>query len=192
MSPPRYVGVATVLLEGQDGNSAKPERAQAANLTERRFESGGDADLARKAIDRLGLAANAEFAGQDAQGIVDAFLSRLTFFQAPGSKVMQIEFVSRDPALAARGADAAAEIYVETRRERKAESARAAADQLSRKVEELRRKVAEAEAKVEALQSDARPARGRERRGRLGRADLGSRPATRERPLGRGRGDSQG
>ena len=70
---------------------------------------------------------------------------------------MRIEFVSRDPTLAARGADAAAEIYVETMKERKAESARAAAEQLSRKVEDLEGKVAEADAKVEALQSDEGP-----------------------------------
>ena len=155
--PPRYVGVATVLLEGPDGDLAIPEQAQGGEPDGAAIRIRGDADLARKAIDRLGLAANAEFAGQDVQGIIDGFLSRLTFFQAPGSKVMRIEFVSRDPILAARGADAAAEIYVETTRERKAESARAAAEQLSRKVEDLEGKVAEADAKVEALQSDEGP-----------------------------------
>ncbi len=86
--------------------------------------------------------------------MVDGFLSRLRLFRAPGSKVMWIEFVSRDPALAARGADAAAEVYVEARKERKAEGARAATEQLSRKVEELRVKVADADAKVEALRAE--------------------------------------
>ncbi len=160
-----------MLLEGQETDHARPERASgsdpAATIDPEAVQSQAETvvtkDLARKAIDKLALAANPEFSAPTSSGsdgtvdprVVDKFLSRLTVFPAPKSRVLQIEFVSRDPELAARGANAVAEVYLQSQVEAKANAARAAAAQLSRKIEELRAKVADADAKVEAFRAQS-------------------------------------
>ena len=69
--------------------------------------------------------------------------------------MLQIEFVSRDPQLAARAANTVAEVFLQSQEEAKAQTARAAGAWLSRKIEELRGKVADADAKVEAYRTQA-------------------------------------
>ena len=69
--------------------------------------------------------------------------------------MLEIEFVSRDPELAARGANTVAEVYLELQTEAKANAARTASAWLSRKIEELRAKVADADAKVEAFRAQS-------------------------------------
>ena len=106
----------------------------ASTIDRRRFRArrkrSRSGDLARKAIDRLGLATNPEFDpdhdGKVDQRVVDKFLSRLTVFPVPRSRVLQIEFVSRDPELAARGANTVAEVYLQSLTEAKASAARTA------------------------------------------------------------------
>jgi len=63
--------------------------------------------------------------------------------------------VSRDPELAARGANTVAEVYLESQTEAKANAARTAGAWLSRKIDELRAKVADADAKVEAFRAQS-------------------------------------
>jgi len=168
---PRYTGVAKVLLEDQESYYTRPDKASgpdsAATIDPEAVQSEAEAvmspDLARKAIERLDLAANPEFAvsgggGSSAradQRVVDKFLSRLTVFPAPKSRVLQIEFVSRDPGLAARAANTVAEVFLQSQEEAKANAARAAGVWLSRRIEELRAKVADADAKVEAYRTQA-------------------------------------
>ena len=78
--PPRYAGVARVLLDEKDGHLANTDQAEggepAAAIDDAAVRSRADADLARRAIDRLGLAANPEFAGSGGgeRGTIDAFL----------------------------------------------------------------------------------------------------------------------
>ena len=160
-----------MLLEDQESYYTRPDKASgadsAATIDPEAVQSEAEAvmspDLARKAIERLDLAANPEFAvsgggGSSAradQRVVDKFLSRLTVFPAPKSRVLQIEFVSRDPGLAARAANTVAEVFLQSQEEAKAETARAAGAWLSRKIEELRAKVADADAKVEAYRTQA-------------------------------------
>ena len=79
-----------------------------------------------------------------------ASCSRLTVIARPGSRV-QIEFVSRDPELAARAANAVAEIHLQSRMAAKAAAARPAGAWLAQKIEVLRAKVADEDAKVEAF-----------------------------------------
>jgi succinoglycan biosynthesis transport protein ExoP len=158
---PRYTGVAKVLLEDQENFFTKPDKASgfdpAATIDQEAVQSQAEAvasgDLARKSIDRLRLGTNPEFNpdrdGKVDQRVVDKFLSRLTVFPVPRSRVLQIEFVSRDPELAARGANTVAEVYLQSETEAKANAARAASVWLSDKIEDLRAKVADADAKVE-------------------------------------------
>ena len=158
---PRYTGVAKLLLEDQESYFTKPDKASgfdpAAAIDQEAVQSQAEAvasgDLARKAIDRLALGTNPEFNpdgdGKVDQRVVDKFLSRLTVFPVPRSRVLQIEFVSRDPELAARGANTVAQVYLQSQTETKASAARTASTWLSGKIEDLRAKVADADAKVE-------------------------------------------
>jgi hypothetical protein len=86
---------------------------------------------------------------------VDAFLSRLTVFPIAKSRVLQIEFSSRDPALAARGANTVADLYLDAQQQAKRDGAKAASAWLSVKIDELRGKVAEADSKVEAFRASS-------------------------------------
>lgn len=153
LTGPGYTGVAKVLLGDR-----------AAGAVESQAEAVATPDLARKAIERLALAGNPEFSpgcdGKIDPSVVDTFLSRLTVLPLPRSGVFEIEFVSADPELAARGANAVAEVYVQSQAEARASAARTAEAMQSRKIEELRAKVADADAKVEAFRAESRPAAG--------------------------------
>jgi succinoglycan biosynthesis transport protein ExoP len=167
VASPRYTGVAKVLLEDQESYFTRPDKASgldpAATIdpeaVQSQAEAFASADLARKAIDRLGLASNREFDadrdGRIDRRVVDKFLSRLTVFPVPRSRVLQIEFVSRDPELAARGANTVAAVYLESQTDAKASAARTASAWLSREIDELRANVSEADAKVEAFRTDS-------------------------------------
>ena len=181
---PRYTGVAKVLLVNQEGYFTRPDKASAdpsANFdpegVQSQAETVATTELARRAVDELGLSERAEFnpaktsnpfalalaflsggrgdARATLDRAVDAFLSRLTVFPVAKSRVLQIEFVSADPALAARGANAVAALYLAEQEDAKKNEAKAASAWLSQKIEELRAKVADAEAKVEAFRADA-------------------------------------
>ncbi|MBY6243107.1 GumC family protein [Methylosinus sp. Sm6] len=130
-------------------------------------------DLARRALKSLELEGNVEFdplAGgpglltrigvalgvlrdpsrlSPEERMLDAYFERLTILSPTKTRVLQIEFSSRDPDLAARAANAIAATYIDMQREAKRENARAAARALSPLVADLRVRVAEAEGKVE-------------------------------------------
>ena len=178
--PPRYTGVAKVLLENQESYYTRPDKAaveQAPTLDPEAVQSQAETitspDLARKAIAKLDLMDRAEFnqaaatdplvvrsidawlrrpglllKSADAR-IVETFLSRLTAFPVAKTRVLQIEFVSRDPELAARGANVVAQLFLEGQESAKKNEAKAASAWLASKIDELRGKVAETDAKVE-------------------------------------------
>ena len=180
---PRYTGVAKVLLENQESYFTRPDKAvgtePSADLdpegVQSQAETVATTELARKAIDRLQLAQRVEFnppeptnpaaivwslltggrAGKPEDRLVDAFLSRLTVFPVAKSRVLQIEFSSSDPALAARGANTVAELYLDAQEQAKRDEAKAASAWLSVKIDELRGKVAEADSKVEAFRASS-------------------------------------
>jgi uncharacterized protein involved in exopolysaccharide biosynthesis len=181
---PRYTGLAKVLLVNQESYFTRPDKASAdpgANFdpegVQSQAETVATTELARRAVDDLGLAERAEFnpaktsnplalalaflsggrggASAMQDRVVEAFLSRLTVFPVAKSRVLQIEFVSEDPALAARGANAVAALYLAEQEDAKKNEAKAASAWLSQKIEELRGRVAAAEAKVEAFRAES-------------------------------------
>ena len=180
---PRYTGVAKVLLENQESYFTRPDKAvgsdPSANFdpegVQSQAETVATAELARKAIDRLQLAQRVEFnppeptnpvaivwslltggrSGKPEDRLVDAFLSRLTVFPVAKSRVLQIEFSSSDPALAARAANTVAELYLDAQQQAKRDAATAASGWLAAKIDELRGKVAEADSKVEAFRASS-------------------------------------
>lgn len=81
--------------------------------------------------------------------VLEAYYERLTAYAVDKSRVIAIEFASRDPELAARVTNAVAEGYLTLQQSAKRQQARDAVSWLSGEIEALRKKVAEAEQRVE-------------------------------------------
>ncbi len=85
--------------------------------------------------------------------VLDAYYDRLTAYAVDKSRVIVVEFQSRDPDLAARVANSIADGYLVLQQNARQEQARAASQWLSGEIDNLRNKVSEAEARVEDFRS---------------------------------------
>ena len=85
--------------------------------------------------------------------VLDAYFDRFTAYAVDKSRVIVIEFQSRDPELAARVANSIAEGYLVLQQGARQEQAKSAGQWLSGEIDNLRRKVAEAESRVEDFRS---------------------------------------
>jgi uncharacterized protein involved in exopolysaccharide biosynthesis len=85
--------------------------------------------------------------------VLDAYYDRLTAYAVDKSRVIVVEFQSRDPELAARVANSIADGYLVLQQGARQDQARAASQWLSGEIDNLRGKVAEAEARVEDFRS---------------------------------------
>jgi len=85
--------------------------------------------------------------------VLDAYFDRFTAYAVDKSRVIVIEFQSRDPELAARVANSIAEGYLVVQQGARQEQAKSAGQWLSGEIDNLRRKVAEAESRVEDFRS---------------------------------------
>jgi polysaccharide biosynthesis transport protein len=150
-------------------------------------------DLAREAIRRLKLVGNPEFdPGAGSIGpvqrvlmmlglgvnpldrpaedrVLDAYFERLLVYPAGKSRILTIEFRSKDAKLAAEGANTIAQLYIASLEADKVDTARYASTWLGGNIDGLRKRVAEAEAKVEAF---------RAKNGLVGSAGATGRPLT--------------
>ncbi len=130
-------------------------------------------DLGRMAINSLGLKGNPEYdplaygpsltsrllimlglrradeSVSHEERILENYFERLNVFTLPKSRVLQVEFSSWDPELAARGANQIAELYISVQADAKRSNARMAAASLATLINELRSKVASAESRAE-------------------------------------------
>ncbi|ANK85220.1 MULTISPECIES: GumC family protein [unclassified Rhizobium] len=80
--------------------------------------------------------------------VIDAFVERLQVYQVPGSRVIGINFTSKDPKLAAAIPNAMANVYLSTQSGAKLASNSEATRWLEPEIENLRQKVSEAEKRV--------------------------------------------
>jgi uncharacterized protein involved in exopolysaccharide biosynthesis len=136
-------------------------------------------DLGRDAIKRIGLVGNPEF--DPAVGVLNSlkrvlmllgfvshpadrspedrvlekYYDRLLVYPVARSRIVAVEFASKDPALAANGANIIAEAYLEKQEGAKKDTARSASSWLAGAIDPLRKKVAEAEGKVEEYRGRA-------------------------------------
>lgn len=85
--------------------------------------------------------------------VLEAYYQRLTAYAVDKSRVMVVEFQSRDPKLAAQIANSVADEYLVYQRNTRQDQAKTAGLWLSGEIENLRKKVADAEARVEAFRS---------------------------------------
>jgi uncharacterized protein involved in exopolysaccharide biosynthesis len=85
--------------------------------------------------------------------VLSAYFERFTAYAVDKSRVIVVEFQSRDPELAARVANSIADGYLVLQQGARQEQAKSAGQWLSGEIDNLRRKVAEAESRVEDFRS---------------------------------------
>lgn len=85
--------------------------------------------------------------------VLDAYFDRYTAYAVDKSRVVVIEFQSRDPDLAARVANSIADAYLVLQQAARQDQARSASQWLSGEIDNLRKKVADAESRVEDFRS---------------------------------------
>jgi succinoglycan biosynthesis transport protein ExoP len=85
--------------------------------------------------------------------VLEAYYDRFTAYAVDKSRVIVIEFQSRDPELAARVANSIAEGYLVLQQDVRQQQAKSAGQWLSGEIESLRKKVAESESRVEDFRS---------------------------------------
>jgi succinoglycan biosynthesis transport protein ExoP len=85
--------------------------------------------------------------------VLDAYFDRLTAYAVDKSRVIVVEFQSRDPELAARVANSIVDGYLVLQQDARQAQAKSASLWLSGEIESLRRKVADAESRVEDFRS---------------------------------------
>src|SRR5579863_8025543 len=85
--------------------------------------------------------------------VLDAYYERLAAYAVDKSRVIVIEFQSRDPDLAARVANSIADDYLVLQQDARRDQARSAGQWLAGEIESLRKKVADAESRVEDFRS---------------------------------------
>lgn len=136
-------------------------------------------DLAREAIKQLGLVGNPEFdplVGEISlikrlmimvgvtknpldrppeERVLETYYARLLVYPVGKSRILAIEFRSKDPELAARGANTIAELYRNGLADAKQDTARSASTWLGTNIDGLRNRVAAAEARVEEYRTKA-------------------------------------
>lgn len=173
---PSYTAEAEVLLENQENFFTSPGRTEVqpqqegldTDLVGSQIQVVTSTDLARRAVERLGLVGNPEF-DPYAKGlgvfsrllvafhlirdpmqipaedrVIAKFEEHLSTFSPLKTRAIVIQFSSRDPALATRAANEIANIYLEMNSSAKREIARQAAASLAAQIAELRIKVTSA------------------------------------------------
>ncbi len=134
-------------------------------------------DIAREAIKSLGLVGNPEFDPmvkgvgglqqmlvmlglaqnpldrEPVDRVLEKYFERLLVYPAGKSRILTIEFRSKDPELAAKAANTISDLYLSSLAAVKVDTARYASTWLGTNIETLRSRVAEAEGKVEAFRA---------------------------------------
>ncbi len=87
--------------------------------------------------------------------VLNAYYDRLTVTPVDKSRVINIDFLSQDPELAAQVANAIADGYLMRQREAKGDQAKTASQWLAGEIETMRQKVEQAETKVEDFRAKA-------------------------------------
>ncbi|HUI14613.1 MAG TPA: Wzz/FepE/Etk N-terminal domain-containing protein [Xanthobacteraceae bacterium] len=87
--------------------------------------------------------------------VLNAYYDRLTVTPVEKSRVINIDFLSQNPELAAQVANTIADAYLMRQREAKEEQAKTASQWLSGEIDTMRKRVEESDAKVEAFRAKA-------------------------------------
>ena len=93
------------------------------------------------------------FALTPEERVLEAYYERFTAYAVDKSRVIVVEFQSRDPELAARVANSIAEGYLVLQQDARQDQAKAAVQYYSGRLDELRKEVSQAESRVEEFRS---------------------------------------
>ncbi|WFU20172.1 exopolysaccharide transport family protein [Bradyrhizobium sp. CB3481] len=85
--------------------------------------------------------------------VLESYYERFTAYAVDKSRVIVVEFQSRDPELAARVANSIAEGYLVLQQDARQDQAKAAGQWLSGRIDDLRKEVSQAESRVEEFRS---------------------------------------
>ena len=176
---PRYTAETRVLLELQSsfmpGEDVKGDAAGTldAEAVGSQIQLVTSRDVARRAIKQIGLLGNSEFDPMSGglgslsrilvllglkrdpsqmspeDRVFETYYDKLQVFSPTKTRVLNIEFSSHDPDLAAKAANTIAGIYLDFQQDAKRANARSAAASLGLIVGDLKGRVAMAESKVE-------------------------------------------
>jgi uncharacterized protein involved in exopolysaccharide biosynthesis len=182
---PKYRAETHVIIERQESIFTRPDGAASGDASmldaegvRSQVQVIGSSDLLKKVTDKLGLASLPEFDGREKpsalerglavlgldknpvavspdERVMNAVRDHLTIYQVDRSRVIVIQFSSRDPALAAKVPNAIAEAYLELQRQAKLESNADATKWLEPEINDLRQRVRSAEAKVADYRASA-------------------------------------
>ncbi|MBB3972147.1 GumC family protein [Hansschlegelia beijingensis] len=181
LSPPYYRSTALILIENREGASPGPRDDRATQLPDEQAVASQvqliqSRDLVRTVVKNLHLADDPEFSAQKgsilrrllravglarqddtslSEGVVDKVAENLSVYPVTGSRVVGIEFVSKNADTAAKVVNGFVDAYMDLQRAAKQEANQQAAQYLSREIEGLRTRVREAEEKVEAFRAKA-------------------------------------
>jgi polysaccharide biosynthesis transport protein len=181
---PRYLAESRILVENQENyfTRADPDGSRMADApalldaeeVNSQIQLLTSRDLARKAIQALGLKGDPEFDptasggllehalsalgyGSSDQALEDRLLTRffdhLTVMSPAKTRVLQVEFTAQDPDLAAKGANVVADLYIELKMQAKRDNAFQAARTLKPMIAALEARVAETDARVEEFRA---------------------------------------
>jgi uncharacterized protein involved in exopolysaccharide biosynthesis len=141
------------LILSRDLASAVIDKLKLAELPEFDPALGGPSPL-RAVLGVLGIVRN-PMSMTPRERVLEAYYDRLTVYPVDKSRVIVIDFLSEDPELAARVANAIADGYLELLRQVKQQQAQTAGQALSGEIDSMRKKVLEAEGRVEAYRAKA-------------------------------------
>jgi uncharacterized protein involved in exopolysaccharide biosynthesis len=170
---PRYTADAKVFLDSQESFYTRPDKTDVASPEKldpeavmSQVQLVSSRELAREAIQKLNLAGDPEFdpmamrfgvldrvmammglsrvPATSEEGILEKFSDKLLVFQVPKTRVLQIEFSSQKPELAARAANVVADLYIKKRSDAKKGDTLKARDWLAETVRTLKPKVEQA------------------------------------------------
>ena len=168
---PRYTATAKVMLANGDSYFTRPEKAgpdAAAVIDDMTVLSEAEAakspDVERKAMAKLSAQDQSEFAGGGLFSLLsrhaddnaedrrlDAFGKQIEVYPQAKTRVLLFEFTSQNRAVAANGANALAQAFLESQQGAKDQEARSASKWLSEQIDALRGRVATAESRIEEL-----------------------------------------
>jgi polysaccharide biosynthesis transport protein len=182
---PRYSSESRIFIEGRENIYLRPDadRDDRSVVDEEAVTSQAQIilsrDLAREVINKLKLGERPEFDSAlngvspikavlgllgivkdplsmtPEERVLTAYYERLTVTPVDKSRIINIDFLSQDPELAAKVANAIADGYLVRQREAKQDQAKSAGQWLSGEIDSMRQKVEEAEAKVEDFRAKA-------------------------------------
>jgi exopolysaccharide transport family protein len=183
LSTPHYKAATRVLIETRESVFTRPGATADSDrpiLDEEgvvsQVELIGSTDILRQVVRELELTADDEFAPQSStigrllsmvglrsapstaaleDRVIEAVRKQLTVYRVDRSRVIVIEFSSRQPERAAAVPNAIADAYLEVQRQAKLLASADASEWLAPEIEDLRAQVREAEAKVAEFRANS-------------------------------------